>query len=714
MSQPETSPRTIAHDRPRTAAHARPLITDRCLPIALADIFDSTNPSKRDQAHIPHVHREQALTSAATELHPSLTTKQRGAKAKQPPPRIVIQYPAPAVDDGRYAAKRCVGDTVTVEADIFRDGHDLLRAVVRYKHAQDEEYRESELRRIDAHLGGVRWAGSFAVDREGRWEYTIEAWTDVFGTWRDELERKVAAQQHDLAGELSEGVLLLKGAKKTAKEDPDKALIGHAATALADDKIPESAKHDVALGPELFATLERIQPRHGSVTLPAPITIEVDRLRARFGSWYELFPRSWGGLKGVERELPHLARLGFDILYLPPIHPIGLTNRKGRNNSLVAGPNDPGSPWAIGDATGGHDAVHKDLGTIEDLKQLTQAARKHDIDIALDFAIQCSADHPWLHEHPDWFHRRPDGTLKYAENPPKRYQDIYNVNWESADWKGLWDALLTVVLQWVDAGVKVFRVDNPHTKPFEFWRWLIEHVHEQDRDVIFLAEAFTRRSVMRHLAKIGFTQSYTYFTWKNTRWELALTDESDYFRPNFFANTPDILHEYLQHGGRAAFEARLILAATLSPTYGIYSGYEHYENVPVREGSEEYMNSEKYEIKHRALDGPMLPLIQRVNAIRKENEALQTFTNITFLDTANDALIAYAKQSPGNAVITVVSIDPHQTQEGLAIVPANLGLPPSFTAHDLLTDERYQWRIGPNFVRLEPGVRQAHVVRVEI
>jgi starch synthase (maltosyl-transferring) len=661
------------------------------------------------------------LTSAATELHPSLTTKQRGAKAKQPPPRIVIQYPAPAVDDGRYAAKRCVGDTVTVEADIFRDGHDLLRAVVRYKHAQDDEYQESELRRIDAHLGGVRWAGSFAVDREGRWEYTIEAWTDVFGAWRDELERKVAAQQHELAGELSEGVLLLKGAKKMAKEEADKALIGHAATALADDKIPESAKHDVALGPELFATLERIQPRHGSVTLPAPITIEVDRLRARFGSWYELFPRSWGGLKGVERELPHLARLGFDILYLPPIHPIGLTNRKGRNNSLIAGPNDPGSPWAIGDETGGHEAVHKDLGTIEDLKQLTQAARKHDIDVALDFAIQCSADHPWLHEHPDWFHRRPDGTLKYAENPPKRYQDIYNVNWESPDWKGLWDALLSVMLHWVDAGVTVFRVDNPHTKPFEFWRWLIENVHQHNRDVVFLAEAFTRRSVMRHLAKIGFSQSYTYFTWKNSRYELteyvselAHTEESEYFRPNFFANTPDILHEYLQHGGCAAFEARVTLAATLSPSYGIYSGYESFENVPVKLGSEEYLHSEKYEIKQRALDGPLLPYIQRLNAIRRENAALHDLSNVTFLDTANDAVIAYAKHSPGNTIITVVSIDPHQAQEGLAIVPANLGLPPSFTAHDLLTDERYLWRIGANYVRLEPGVRQAHIVRVEI
>jgi starch synthase (maltosyl-transferring) len=661
------------------------------------------------------------MTTTPTEAKPSGAPRSAARKSQDPPPRIVIQYPTPAVDDGRYPAKRCVGDHVTVEADVFRDGHDLLRAVIRYKHAGDERHQETEMRRIDAHLGGVRWAGSFDVDRQGRWEYTVEAWTDVFGTWRDELERKVAAGQHDLAGELSEGVLLLKTAANNATEKADNALIQHAVTTLSDDDVPEAAKHDVALGPELFATIERIEPRHGAVTLPSAVPLEVDRIKARFSSWYELFPRSWGGLKGVERELPHIAKLGFDILYLPPIHPIGLTNRKGRNNSLTAGPTDPGSPWAIGDKTGGHDAVHEDLGTIEDLKQLTEAAKRYDIDIALDFAIQASADHPWLHEHPEWFHRRPDGTLKYAENPPKRYQDIYNVNWESPDWRGLWEALKTIVLQWVDCGVTVFRVDNPHTKPFEFWRWLIQHVHDHNRDVIFLAEAFTRRSVMRQLAKIGFTQSYTYFTWKNSRWELteyvselALTDESDYFRPNFFANTPDILHEYLQHGGRPAFEARLILAATLSPTYGIYSGYEHYENVPVREGSEEYLNSEKYEIKHRALDGPMLPLIQRVNQIRKDNVALKELPNITFLDTANDALIAYAKHSRGNTIITAVSIDPHQTQEGLAIVPANLGLPPSFTAHDLLTDERYQWRIGPNYVRFEPGVRQAHIMRAEI
>jgi starch synthase (maltosyl-transferring) len=659
--------------------------------------------------------------SVSTQVQPSPTKRPRPGASKPPPERIVIQYPTPAVDDGRYPVKRCVGDTVEIEADIFRDGHDLLRAVVRYKPPQSDEYVEAELDRIDAHLGGVRWAGSFQLDRQGRWEYTIEAWTDVFGTWRDELERKVAAQQHDLAGELSEGVLHLENAKHAADNPNDRALIQHAIETLSDPDVPESAKHDVALGPELFSTVERIQPRHGAVTLPQPIPIEVDRTVAKFGAWYELFPRSWGGLKGVEEQLPRLKELGFDVIYLPPVHPIGHTNRKGRDNSLIAGPTDPGSPWAIGDETGGHEAVHHDLGTIEDVRELTRAAKQHDLDIALDFAIQCSADHPWLHEHPEWFHRRPDGTLKYAENPPKRYQDIYNVNWDTPDWKGLWEALKNVMIQWVDAGVTVFRVDNPHTKPFAFWAWLIQQVHERDRDVVFLAEAFTRRSVMRHLAKIGFSQSYTYFTWKNSRYELteyvselALTDEREYFRPNFFANTPDILHEYLQLGGRPAFEARITLAATLSPSYGIYSGYEHFENVPVKIGSEEYLHSEKYEIKKRALDGPLLVYIKRLNQIRRENAALHDLDNITFLDTANDALIAYAKHSPGNTIITVVSLDPHQPQEGLAIVPANLGLPPTFTAHDLLTDERYLWRIGANFIRLEPGVRQAHLVRVEI
>ena len=456
------------------------------------------------------------MTTTPTEAKPSAASR-RTNRNSSPPPRIVIQYPTPAVDGGRYAAKRCVGDTVRVEADIFRDGHDLLRAVVRYKGPGDADYRESEMERIDAHLGGVRWAGSFDVDREGRWEYTVEAWTDAFGTWRDELERKVLAKQHDLAGELSEGVLLLKAAKKVARDDADKALIGHAATALADDNIPESAKHDVALGPELFATVERIQPRHGSVSLPEPIA---DRGRPPAGAVRRLVravPALVGRADRGQGAAPAVGRARLRRP-LPAADPPDRPHQpQGRNNALIAGPDDPGSPWAIGDETGGHDAVHPELGTIEDLEDLTQAAKKHEIDIALDFAIQCSADHPWLNEHPEWFHRRPDGTLKYAENPPKRYQDIYNVNWDSPDWQGLWDALLEVVLHWVDCGVKVFRVDNPHTKPFAFWAWLIEQVHEHDRDVVFLAEAFTRRAVMRHLAKIGFTQSYTYFTWKNSR-----------------------------------------------------------------------------------------------------------------------------------------------------------------------------------------------------
>ncbi|MDQ6821302.1 MAG: alpha-1,4-glucan--maltose-1-phosphate maltosyltransferase [Actinomycetota bacterium] len=632
---------------------------------------------------------------------------------------MYVQHPSPSVDDGRFPAKRCVGDTVAVSADVFRDGHDLLRAVVRYRARGDTDWHESEMHRTDAHLGGVRWATSFDVDRQGRWEYSVEAWTDVFATWRDELERKVAAGQHDLGGELSEGVLLLKAAAKRATNNADGALIEHALKTLSDDSLPESAKHDVALGVELHAAVERTQERRGAATL-APLPIEVDRERTRFGAWYELFPRSWGGLKGVEREIPRLAELGFDVLYLPPIHPIGQTNRKGANNALTAAAGDPGSPWAIGDESGGHETVHPDLGTIDDLRSLTATAREHGVDVALDFAIQASADHPWLREHPEWFHRRPDGTLKYAENPPKRYQDIYNLNWESPEWRSLWGALLDIVLQWVDCGVRVFRVDNPHTKPFAFWAWLIEQVHSRDRDVIFLSEAFTRRAVMRHLAKLGFSQSYTYFTWKNSRYELteyvselAYSGEQEYFRPNFFTNTQDILHAYLQHGGPAAFEARLVLASTLSPTYGIYSGFEHFENTSLREGSEEYLNSEKYEIKKRKLDGPLLPMIAQLNYIRRENPALQELSNITFLETANEALIAYAKQTSHNTLIVVVNIDPHQGQEGIALVPASLGTPPSFTAHDLLTDERYQWRIGPNFVRLEPGIRQAHVIRVE-
>jgi starch synthase (maltosyl-transferring) len=443
--------------------------------------------------------------------------------------------------------------------------------------------------------------------------------------------------------------------------------------------------------------------------------VDVDRVLARFSSWYELFPRSWGGFEGVRAALPKLAELGFDVVYLPPVHPIGRSSRKGRNNALVAGPEDPGSPWAIGSELGGHDAIDPGLGTLEEFSRLVADAKALGIEIALDFAIQCSPDHPWLKEHPEWFNRRPDGTLKYAENPPKKYQDIYNVNFDSEDWKGLWSALRDVVLVWVGRGVTVFRVDNPHTKPVPFWEWLIREVRHENPEVIFLAEAFTRPAMMTTLAKAGFAQSYTYFTWKNTRWELLefmgqLLEWAPYYRPNLFANTPDILHEYLQVGGRPAFEARLVLAATLSPAYGIYSGFERYENMPVREGSEEYLNSEKYEAKERALDGPLLPLAARLNLARRENPALQYLDNITFLKTENEHLLAYLKRTGGNAVIVVVNLDPLATREGVCLLPMSTGLPPAYRVHDLLADTDWTWHIGRNYVRLPPG--QSHVLRI--
>jgi starch synthase (maltosyl-transferring) len=612
-----------------------------------------------------------------------------------------------------------VGDTVTVAADVFSDGHEKLRAVVRYKAPGGRGWLEAPMRAVDAHHNGVRWEGEFRVERPGGWEFGIEAWFDLFATWRDELARKVTAAQDDLSGELSEGVVLLERALARTKDAEDKRTVEHALGILRGADAAPGARYDAALSPELALAMERAQERHGQTRLEKALPLAVDRLRGRFGSWYEVFPRSWGGIKGVEALVPSLADLGFDVVYMTPIHPIGRKNRKGRNNTLVAGPEDPGSPYAVGASEGGHDVVHPELGTVEDVRSLCATARQHGMDVCMDFAINASADHPWLTDHPEWFHRRPDGTLKYAENPPKKYQDIYNVNWECEDWRGLWEEWLRIFLFWVDCGVKVYRVDNPHTKPFPFWEWLIEEVHKVDRDVIFLAEAFTRRAVMRELGKLGFTQSYTYFTWKTSRHELteyvdelAHGPESEYFRPNFFPVTPDILESYLVHGGPGAFFARLILAATLSPSYGIYSGYEHYENVPVRPGSEEYLNSEKYETWQRQLDGPLLPVIARMNQIRSENHALQELTNVTFLDTHNDALVGYVKSSPGNTIIAVVSLDPFGVQEGSAVIPANLGLPPVFAVEDLLTGEHFDWRIGGNFLRLEAGQRQAHLLRV--
>jgi starch synthase (maltosyl-transferring) len=595
---------------------------------------------------------------------------------KTTPPRIQIQEVKPQIDCGRYALKRTVGESVEVTARIFRDGHETLGAAIRHRGPASTRWAEAPLEP----LGNDVWVGSFDVNRPGLWCFRIEAWVDRVASFQEELRRKVASGQTDLRGELSEGSLLLGDEELTV----ERAL---AAPAGARSEKAWSATYDV----------------------------DVDRVLARFGSWYELFPRSWGGFDGVRALLPRFAELGFDVLYLPPIHPIGKTNRKGRNNAEKAARGDVGSPWAIGAKEGGHDAVDPSLGTEKELRALVADAKELGIEIALDFAIQCSPDHPWLTDHPEWFFRRPDGTLKYAENPPKRYQDIYNVDFASEDWQGLWQALLDVVLHWVGCGVTVFRVDNPHTKPVPFWEWLIREVRDEHPEVIFLSEAFTRPAPMTTLAKAGFAQSYTYFTWKNTRWELLeflgqLLEWRDFYRPNCFANTPDILHEYLQAGGRPAFEARLVLAATLSPSYGIYSGFESCENVPVRPGSEEYLNSEKYELKQRTLDGPLLPLAAKLNAARRENPALQWLDPLTILETENEQLFAFLKRRGENGVVTVVNLDPRAVQEGVCVLPVSTGLPPAYPVRDLLTDETWTWRIGRNYVKLAPG--QSHVLRI--
>jgi starch synthase (maltosyl-transferring) len=589
-----------------------------------------------------------------------------------PTARIQIQAVEPLVDCGRFPVKRTAGDSVEVFATVFKDGHDVVGAAIRVRGPGDADWREEPL----VLLGNDRWHGTFSVDRPGRWEFAVVAWTDRIATWQHEVRRKVEGGQADLAGELAEGALLL-GAKKLTVE---KGLAAQAGD------------------------------RHGEVVSP-PLGVDVDRELARFGAWYELFPRSWGGLRGVAEVLPKLADLGFDVVYLPPIHPIGHTNRKGRNNALKAEKGDVGSPWAIGSEEGGHTAIHPELGTFADFDALLEAARAAGVEIALDFAIQCSPDHPWLKEHPEWFNRRPDGTLKYAENPPKRYQDIYNVNFESDDWRALWQALLDVVVFWVERGVRVFRVDNPHTKPVPFWDWLIGEVRRDHPDVIFFAEAFTRPAMMTTLAKSGFAQSYTYFTWKNAKWELEeYVDEllawAPFFRSNAFVNTPDILHEYLQEGGPTAFEVRLVLAATLSPSYGVYSGFESYENVPVRAGSEEYLDSEKYEVKRRALDGPLLPLVKRLNDIRRAEPALQRVDNIHWLDTENEQLVAYRKDD----IVVVVNLDPHSPQEGACQIPVATGWPPAFEAAELLTGGAFTWHLGRNYVRLGPG--KSHLLKV--
>ena len=641
------------------------------------------------------------------------------------PPRVTIERVRPEIDGGRFPIKRTVGERVTVEADAFADGHDVLGAALRYRHEQDAAWTALPM----VALGNDRWQGSFVPEALGRYAYTVEAWIDDFGTWARDLSRRIAAG-HDVATDLAIGAGLIEAALGRAAPE-DAARLEAAAAALRRGG-PDAAA--LALDADLAAAMARCADRRDLVTYERELWVLVDRERARFSAWYELFPRSCapepgrhGTLADCAARLDYVAEMGFDVVYLPPIHPIGRTHRKGRNNAPVAGPDDPGSPWAIGAAEGGHDAVHPQLGTLEDVRRLVARARALGLEIALDLAFQCSPDHPYVAAHPEWFRWRPDGRVQYAENPPKRYEDIFPLHFESDAWASLWEELRRIVLFWIAQGVRIFRVDNPHTKPFRFWEWLLAHIRAEHPDVLFLSEAFTRPAVMYHLAKLGFAQSYTYFAWRNTKaeleryfTELTRTEVAEFFRPNLWPNTPDILTEYLQTGGRPAFIARLVLAATLGASYGIYGpAFELCEARPREPGSEEYLNSEKYEIRHWDLDRPdsLRHIIARMNRIRREQPALQADRSLTFHPVDTEALIAYSKHTEdrSSVVLVVVNLDPHHRQAGWVTLPLEaLGLNPHepYHVHDLLTGTRYLWSGARNYVELDPHGLPAHVFAV--
>ncbi len=632
--------------------------------------------------------------------------------------RAVIDRVLPEVDGGRFAVKRIIGDTMIVEADAFTDGHDAIVCMLGYRHESDAQWREVEM----TALVNDRWRGAFVLDRMGPYRYTVSAWVDHFVSWRNELKRRVDPADI-IAAALVGGKLIAEAANRADGDDAQR--LRQWGKQLVDMRDAEETKR-IALDEGLAAIARRYPDRRYASVYEKALRIVVDRERARFSSWYEFFPRSSGTAPGrhgtfsdAEARLDYVAELGFDVVYFPPIHPIGSVKRKGRNNALAAGPDDFGSPWAIGSAEGGHKAIHPALGELADFRRLVARARELGIDIALDIAFQTAPDHPYVKEHPSWFTWRPDGTVQYAENPPKKYQDIYPFNFESDDWTGLWDELKSVFDYWIEQGVRVFRVDNPHTKPFPFWEWAIGEIKAAHPDVIFLAEAFTRPKIMHRLAKLGFTHSYTYFAWRNTKLELteyftelAHGPGREYFGPNVWPNTPDILTEYLQHGARPAFTARLLLAATLAANYGIYGpAFELTERVPRDPGTEEYLHSEKYEIRHWDLDRPdsLRYLIARINAIRKDNVALHDDSTLAFAAIDNDQLIAYVKATPdrSNMLLVIVNLDPHHQHAGWVDVDAaGLGLKPDvpFEVHDLLTDARYLWSGGRNYVELTAGM----------
>jgi len=641
--------------------------------------------------------------------------------------RVVVERVRPEIDCGAFPAKRIVGDSVVVEADIFADGHDLVSGELLYRHVPELSWQRVPMNP----LGNDRWRGAFPASELGRYQYTVEGWIDRFGSWRSAMIKRINSGQ-DIRMECLTGAGLMEDAASRAAPE-DAARLRGWARLLSDDKDPENRRR-AALSDESDAIMQQYPDRRFATRYGKELCLVVDREQAACSTWYEMFPRSCsfgpgrhGTLRDCEARLPYIAAMGFDVLYLPPIHPIGHTFRKGKNNDVAAGPEDVGSPWAIGSEDGGHTSIDPNLGTLDDFDRLVAKAREAGIEIALDLAFQCSPDHPYVRQHPEWFRSRPDGSIQYAENPPKKYQDIFPLDFETPRWRELWEELLDVILFWIAHGVRIFRADNPHTKALPFWEWVIGEVKDRHPDVLFLAEAFTRPRLMYRLAQVGFSQCYTYFTWRNSKQELTdyfrdLTESEvrEFFRPNLWPNTPDILPGFLQVGGRAAFMIRLILAATLGANYGIYGpAFELCENTPREPGGEEYLNSEKYELKHWDIGSPrnLKDLIALINRLRHENPALQRDSNLKFHETDNQAVVCYSKTTSdlSDIIIVLCNLDAFHTQTGWVNLDlASLGLDAgrAFQAHDLLSDGRYLWHGARNYFELVPESLPAHVMKV--
>lgn len=646
------------------------------------------------------------------------------------PETAIIRRITPSLDNARYAIKRAVGEEILVEADIFKEGHDEVTALLKWRQAGTTTWRETPMKP----LINDRWSASLCVTAPGAWEFTIEAWGDVFFSWQHELEKKFAAGLRDLQSEILEGAGFVEAAATRAKK-PDAAVLKKFAASLK--AADAGSAHDIAHDPTLCA-LMTIHADRSLSTVAEPLhPVWVDRERATFAAWYEFFPRSAEGkpdsgstFRDCLGRIDDAKAMGFDVIYFPPIHPIGTTNRKGRNNSLQCEPGEPGVPYAIGNCKqgvngGGHKDVAPELGTLEDFDWLVAQTKARGLEIALDFAINCSPDHPYVKKHPEWFFKRPDGTIKYAENPPKKYEDVYPLNFHNPDWRSLWDELRDVILFWCGHGVRIFRVDNPHTKPVSFWEWVIAEVKEKFPDTVFLSEAFTRPKMMQELAKAGFNQSYTYFTWRNSKAELAeyfteltQSDLREFFRANFFTNTPDILPEFLQKGGRPAFLIRAVLAAMACPVYGIYSGFELCENTPIP-GREEYADSEKYQFKGRDWNAPgnIKEFLTKLNAIRRQNRALREYANLRIHPAENDNILCFSKTTAAldNLLLIAVTVDPWQPQTAFVHIPlADFGIAENeaYVVEDLLTGECFTWRGSRNFIALNPHTRPAHIFRI--